>query len=182
MRRRAGCSTRTVTRFSSGGQVHRRGGHGQRREALRVCPGGQFVGLPVGRGRSQGYLQPIRSRSIVKGDVDLLDRLEDEAAQLTGEAPGPRAAAPPAVPMRRTVAALLRKELLVELRSLQSVPGMALFAVSTFVVFHFALNRNSVDGDLAAGILWVTLLFAAMLGVNLGRLGFRPGALFSVFA
>ncbi len=33
-------------------------------------------------------------------------------------------------------------------------------------VFHFALNRNSVEGDLAAGILWVTLLFAAILGIN----------------
>jgi len=65
-----------------------------------------------------------------------------------------------------TVNALLRKELLVELRTLESVPGMSLFAVTTFVVFHFALNRNSVDGDLAAGILWVTLLFAAILGVN----------------
>jgi heme exporter protein B len=43
---------------------------------------------------------------------------------------------------------------------------MSLFAVTTFVVFHFALNRNVVEGDLAAGILWVTLLFAAMLGVN----------------
>jgi heme exporter protein B len=68
--------------------------------------------------------------------------------------------------VRRTVGALLRKELLVELRTLESVPGMSLFAVTTFVVFHFALNRSSVDGDLAAGILWVTLLFAAMLGVN----------------
>jgi heme exporter protein B len=68
--------------------------------------------------------------------------------------------------VRRTVAALLRKELLVELRTLQSVPGMSLFAVTTFVVFHFALNRNSVEGDLAAGILWVTLLFAAILGIN----------------
>jgi len=64
------------------------------------------------------------------------------------------------------VGALLRKELLVELRTLQAVPGMALFAVSTLVVFHFALNRATVDGDLAAGVLWVTLLFAAMLGVN----------------
>ncbi len=68
--------------------------------------------------------------------------------------------------MRRTVAALLRKELLVELRTLESVPGMSLFAVTTFVVFHFALNRNTIDGDLAAGILWVTLLFAAILGIN----------------
>jgi len=68
--------------------------------------------------------------------------------------------------VRRTVGALLRKELLVELRTLESVPGMSLFAVTTFVVFHFALNRNVVEGDLAAGILWVTLLFAAILGVN----------------
>jgi heme exporter protein B len=68
--------------------------------------------------------------------------------------------------VRRTVGALLGKELLVELRTLESVPGMSLFAVTTFVVFHFALNRNGLDGDLAAGILWVTLLFAAILGVN----------------
>jgi heme exporter protein B len=68
--------------------------------------------------------------------------------------------------LRRTVGALLRKELLVELRTLESVPGMSLFAVTTFVVFHFALNRNVVEGDLAAGILWVTLLFAAILGIN----------------
>ncbi|HMD57623.1 MAG TPA: heme exporter protein CcmB [Solirubrobacteraceae bacterium] len=68
--------------------------------------------------------------------------------------------------MRRTVPALLRKELLVELRTLESVPGMSLFSLSTFVVFHFALNRSSTEGDLAAGILWVTLLFAAIIGVN----------------
>ncbi|HEY4452564.1 MAG TPA: heme exporter protein CcmB [Solirubrobacteraceae bacterium] len=70
------------------------------------------------------------------------------------------------VTTRSTVRALLRKELLVELRTLESVPGMSLFAVTTFVVFHFALNRSSVEGDLAAGILWVTLLFAAILGIN----------------
>ena len=65
-----------------------------------------------------------------------------------------------------TVWALLRKEFLVELRTLESVPGMSLFAVSTLIVFHFALNQTSVSGDEAAGVLWVTLLFAAMLGVN----------------
>jgi heme exporter protein B len=69
-------------------------------------------------------------------------------------------------PTLSVIRALLRKELLVELRTLESVPGMSLFAVTTFVVFHFALNRNSIDGDLAAGVLWVTLLFAAMLGLN----------------
>ena len=43
---------------------------------------------------------------------------------------------------------------------------MALFSVTTLVVFHFALQRGQVDGDLAAGVLWVTLLFAAMLGTS----------------
>src|SRR5437016_8480751 len=66
----------------------------------------------------------------------------------------------------RAVTALLRKELAVELRALQSVPGMSLFSLTTFTIFHFALNRASVEGDLAAGILWVTLLLAAILGVN----------------
>jgi heme exporter protein B len=63
-------------------------------------------------------------------------------------------------------ATLLRKDLLLELRAKQSVPSMALFAVTTMVVFHFALDRNEVSGDLAAGVLWVTLLFAATLAVN----------------
>jgi len=68
--------------------------------------------------------------------------------------------------MRRAVGALLRKELRLELRAPQSVPAMALFSVTTLVVFHFALQRGEVDGDLAAGVLWVTLLFAAMLGTS----------------
>ncbi|MGI8802157.1 MAG: heme exporter protein CcmB [Solirubrobacteraceae bacterium] len=74
------------------------------------------------------------------------------------------AARPPRT--RAAVGALLRKELRVELRTLESVPAMSLFTLTTFVLFHFGLNRGSVDGDLAAGILWVTLLFAAILGIN----------------
>jgi heme exporter protein B len=84
---------------------------------------------------------------------------------------GPQPSGRPAGEYKRpslaaAVRALLHKELLVELRTLESVPGMALFAVSTFVVFHFALNRGSVEGDLAAGILCVTLLLASLLGIN----------------
>src|SRR4051794_2344039 len=73
---------------------------------------------------------------------------------------------PRAVPMRTAVGALLRKELGLELRAPQAVPAMALFSVTTLVVFHFALQRGQVAGDLAAGVLWVTLLFAAMLGIS----------------
>ena len=67
--------------------------------------------------------------------------------------------------MRPTVA-LLRKELTLEWRTREAVPAMALFSVTTFVVLHFGLQRDSVAGSLAAGVLWVTLLFAAMLGAN----------------
>jgi heme exporter protein B len=62
--------------------------------------------------------------------------------------------------------ALLRKDLLLELRSPESVPAMALFSVTVFVVFHFGLDRRELDGDLAAGVLCVTLLLAALLGIN----------------
>jgi heme exporter protein B len=68
--------------------------------------------------------------------------------------------------MRRTVSALVRKDLRLELRSPESIPAMLLFSVSTFVLFHFALDEASVAGNLAAGVLWVTLLFAAVLGIN----------------
>lgn len=66
----------------------------------------------------------------------------------------------------RPTAALLRKELRLEWRTREAVPAMALFSVTTFVVFHFGLQRDAVAGALAAGVLWVTLLFAAMLGAN----------------
>jgi heme exporter protein B len=66
----------------------------------------------------------------------------------------------------RPVAAILRKDLVVELRTKESVPSMAIFAVTTFVIFHFGLDRDRLEGELAAGVLWVTLLFAAILGIN----------------
>ena len=62
--------------------------------------------------------------------------------------------------------ALLGKDLRVELRTLRSLPAMALFATTTFVIFRFGLDRTSLEGDLAAGVLVVTLLFAALLAIN----------------
>jgi heme exporter protein B len=66
----------------------------------------------------------------------------------------------------RAFGAILAKDLRVELRTLQSIPGMVLFAVTTFVLFRFGLDRTSLDGSLAAGVLLATLLFAAILAVN----------------
>lgn len=69
-------------------------------------------------------------------------------------------------PSRAAFAAILAKDLRSELRTLQSLPAMALFAVTTFVIFRFGLDRTALSGSLAAGVLWATLLFAAVLGVN----------------
>jgi heme exporter protein B len=64
------------------------------------------------------------------------------------------------------VRAILAKDLRVELRTLQSVPAMALFAVTTFVLFRYGLDRESLSGSLAAGVLLATVLFAAILAIN----------------
>jgi heme exporter protein B len=62
--------------------------------------------------------------------------------------------------------AILAKDLRVELRTLQSIPAMALFAITTFVLFRYGLDRESLAGSLAAGVLLATLLFAAILAIN----------------
>jgi heme exporter protein B len=65
----------------------------------------------------------------------------------------------------RAAAVILRKDLLLELRTRESVPAMVLFSVTVYVLFHFGLDRDSLDGELAAGVLWVTLLLASVIAV-----------------
>ncbi len=67
---------------------------------------------------------------------------------------------------RQAFEAILAKDLRVELRTLQSVPAMVLFAVTTFVLFRFGLDREELSGSLAAGVLLATVLFAAILAIN----------------
>ena len=62
--------------------------------------------------------------------------------------------------------AILRKDLTIELRTKEAVPAMALFTVTVYVLFHFGLDRDSLDGELASGVLWVTLLLATVIGVT----------------
>ena len=65
-----------------------------------------------------------------------------------------------------TAMAILRKDLTIEVRRRESVPAMVLFSVTVFVLFHFGLDRDTVEGDIATGVIWVTLLLAALLGIN----------------
>ncbi len=67
---------------------------------------------------------------------------------------------------RSTIGAILAKDLRVELRTLQSVPAMVLFSTTIYLIFRFGLDRTRLEGSLAAGVLLVTILFAALLAIN----------------
>jgi heme exporter protein B len=63
------------------------------------------------------------------------------------------------------VAALTRKDLLLELRAKETVPALLLFVLSALVVFHFALPAGS--GRVAGqGLLWVAIVFTALLALT----------------
>ena len=63
------------------------------------------------------------------------------------------------------VGTLARKDLVLELRARDTVPAMLLFVVSALVVFHFVLPGD--ESELAAlGLLWVALVFTALLGLS----------------
>lgn len=68
----------------------------------------------------------------------------------------------------RDVRTLLALEWRRERRTPQVLHAMALFSVGVFVAFRFGLQDGSVSGALAGGILLVTTLLAALLGI--GRL------------
>jgi heme exporter protein B len=62
------------------------------------------------------------------------------------------------------VAALARKDLLLELRARETLPAMLLFVVSTLVVFHFALPGGT-SRLAAVGLLWVAIVFTSLLAL-----------------
>ena len=62
-------------------------------------------------------------------------------------------------------AVLARKDLRLELRARDTLPAMLLFVLAILVVFHFALPTGS--SRLAElGLLWVAILFTAILGLG----------------
>jgi heme exporter protein B len=73
------------------------------------------------------------------------------------------------------VAALARKDLRLELRARDTLPAMLLFVLATLVVFHFALAPASGD-EAAYGLLWVALVFTALLGLGRAWVPEREGS------
>lgn len=67
----------------------------------------------------------------------------------------------------RQFAALLRKDLRLELRTRETGVAMGLFALVGMVIFQFAIGTRTDDATpFAGGIIWATLALTAVLGVG----------------
>lgn len=59
------------------------------------------------------------------------------------------------------------KDLVIELRTRERVVAMGAFAVLAAVLFNYALDQALVrPQDVAAGLLWMTIVFGGLLGVG----------------
>jgi len=64
-------------------------------------------------------------------------------------------------------ATVLKKDLVVELRTKEIIYTMALFSLLMVVIFSFAFYTDPVKArDYGGGIIWVTILFSATIGLN----------------
>ena len=75
------------------------------------------------------------------------------------------------------VAALTRKDLLLELRAKETLPAMLLFVLSALTIFHFALPRGT-DETASLGLLWSALIFTALLGLTRAFVAEREQGMF----
>lgn len=70
---------------------------------------------------------------------------------------------------RRQFAAILKKDIVMELRTKQMLMSMSLYALLTMVVYQVALSQagsNFDPRDIAAGLLWLAFIFTSLLGLN----------------
>lgn len=79
-----------------------------------------------------------------------------------------------------TLMAIIRKDLLHELKSREIVVSMLLFSVLTVVVFSFIFEPGSeFKNRVVGGILWMSVTFAGILGLNKSMMSEVNGGNFS---
>jgi heme exporter protein B len=66
------------------------------------------------------------------------------------------------------VAAIVAKDIAAELRTREMLSSMGVFAILVIIVFNFALEltERQIVETATPGALWVTIIFAGMLGLN----------------
>jgi heme exporter protein B len=67
----------------------------------------------------------------------------------------------------KPVAAIISKDIVIELRKKEAIASMMMFGFLVLVIFSFAFVPSSLERALIApGILWVAFSFAGILGLN----------------
>lgn len=67
----------------------------------------------------------------------------------------------------RAVIAIVRKDVTAEIRSRELISAMLVFSLLVVLIFNFALELDRFAREnVAAGVLWVTFIFAGTLGLN----------------
>lgn len=70
-------------------------------------------------------------------------------------------------PFLKAALAIFRKDLRAETRSFELISVMLLFTLLSVLVFSFALELDRLTLEsVVSGVLWVTITFAAILGLN----------------
>jgi heme exporter protein B len=81
--------------------------------------------------------------------------------------PDPTNSQPPTAGFWRAVSAIAWKDLAAELRNKEIVSALFIFSLLVILIFNFALELDKVAREnVAAGVLWVTFVFSATLGLN----------------
>lgn len=69
----------------------------------------------------------------------------------------------------RQFMAILRKDVVMEMRTFEMLTSMGLYTVLTLVIYQIALSQSGSGFDvrlIAAGLLWLAFVFTSMLGLN----------------
>jgi len=69
----------------------------------------------------------------------------------------------------RQFKAILRKDVIMELRTFEMLTSMGLYTLLTLVIYQVALSQSGSGFDIrliAAGLLWLAFVFTSMLGLN----------------
>jgi heme exporter protein B len=93
---------------------------------------------------------------------------EPSSAAASAQAPAP-AAAPKRFSSWRQFKAILRKDIVMELRTFEMLTSMGLYTLLTLVIYQIALSQSGSAfdvRDIAAGLLWLAFVFTSMLGLN----------------
>ena len=65
------------------------------------------------------------------------------------------------------VYAIVWKDLLLELRTRERIAAMGAFAVLAGILFNYSMDQTVVRAqDIAAGLIWMTLVFGGLLGIG----------------